>query len=117
MQYKKGISVSTNRFVSVEHMKNTVNEAIAKTRVQAFKSYVKPYTKRIEQLKMPENYQPPKFQQFNGHGDPGQYIAHFVETCNNARTYGDLLIKQFVLSLKDVAFDWYIDLETNSINS
>ncbi|KAL0319966.1 UNVERIFIED_CONTAM: hypothetical protein Sradi_5258100 [Sesamum radiatum] len=55
----KGIPVSTNGFVSVEHVKNTVNEAIAKTyetRVQAFKSYVKPYTRRIEQLRMPENY-------------------------------------------------------------
>ncbi|KAL0303077.1 UNVERIFIED_CONTAM: hypothetical protein Sradi_6175800 [Sesamum radiatum] len=86
----------------------TVNEAIAKTyetRVQAFKSYVKPYTRRIEQLRMPENYQPPKFQQFNGHGDPRQHIAHFVETCNDAGTDGDLLVKQFLLSLKDTAFN------------
>ncbi|KAL0367011.1 UNVERIFIED_CONTAM: hypothetical protein Sradi_3591200 [Sesamum radiatum] len=69
----KEIPVSTNGFISVEHMKYTVNEAIAKTyetRVQTFKSYIKPYTRRIEQLRMPENYQPPKFQQFNGHGDP-----------------------------------------------
>ncbi|KAL0391527.1 UNVERIFIED_CONTAM: hypothetical protein Slati_4537800 [Sesamum latifolium] len=99
----KGIPVSNYGFVSVEHVKNTVNEAIEKiyeTRVQAFKSYVKPYTKRIEQLKMAENYQPPKFQQFNDHGDPRQHIAHFVETCNNVGTDGDLLVKQFVLSLK-----------------
>ncbi|KAL0421118.1 UNVERIFIED_CONTAM: hypothetical protein Slati_3134700 [Sesamum latifolium] len=116
----KGILVSTNEFISVEHMKNTVNKAIAKTyetRVQVFKSYMKPYTKRIDQLRMPENYQLPKFQQFNGHGDPRQHIAHFVETCNNVGTDGDLLAKQFVLSLKDVAFDWYIDLEANSIDS
>ncbi|KAL0319990.1 UNVERIFIED_CONTAM: hypothetical protein Sradi_5260500 [Sesamum radiatum] len=81
-----GISVSINGFIFVEHVKNSVNEAIAKiyeTRVQAFKSYLKPYTRRIEQLRMPENYQPPKFQQFNGHGDPRRHIAHFVETCNN----------------------------------
>ncbi|KAL0435026.1 UNVERIFIED_CONTAM: hypothetical protein Sradi_0210500 [Sesamum radiatum] len=99
---------------------NTVNEAIAKTyeiRVQAFKSHVKPYTRRIEQLRMPENYQPPKFQQFDGHEDPRQHIAHFVEICNNAGTDGDLLVKQFVLYLKDAAFDWYIDIEANSIDS
>ncbi|KAL0311591.1 UNVERIFIED_CONTAM: hypothetical protein Sangu_2453800 [Sesamum angustifolium] len=61
----KGIHVSTDEFKSIEHVKNTVNEAIANTygtRVQVFKSYVKPYTKRIEQSRMPENYQPPKFQ-------------------------------------------------------
>ncbi|KAL0438638.1 UNVERIFIED_CONTAM: hypothetical protein Slati_2346800 [Sesamum latifolium] len=60
----KGIHISTDEFVSIEHVKNTVNEAIAnayETRVQVFKSYMKPYTKRIEQLRMPENYQPPKF--------------------------------------------------------
>ncbi|KAL0456122.1 UNVERIFIED_CONTAM: hypothetical protein Slati_0951400 [Sesamum latifolium] len=60
----KGIHVSTDGFISIEHVKNTVNKTIAKiyeTRGQAFKSYVKPYTKRIEQLRMPENYQPPKF--------------------------------------------------------
>ncbi|KAL0355550.1 UNVERIFIED_CONTAM: hypothetical protein Sradi_4001900 [Sesamum radiatum] len=92
----KEISISTNGFVSVEHVKNTMKEVIAKsyeTRVSAFKSYIKPYTKRIEQLRMPENYQPPKFQQSNGHGDPRQHIAHFVETCNNAGTDGDLLVK------------------------
>ncbi|KAL0411511.1 UNVERIFIED_CONTAM: hypothetical protein Slati_3740800 [Sesamum latifolium] len=60
----KEIPVSTNGFISVEHLKNIVNEPIAKTyetQVQAFKSNVKPYTKRIEQLSMPKNYQPPKF--------------------------------------------------------
>ena len=42
---------------------------------------------------------------------------HFVETCNNAGTYGDYLVKQFVRSLKGNAFDWYTDLEPNSIDS
>ncbi|KAL0439737.1 UNVERIFIED_CONTAM: hypothetical protein Slati_2456700 [Sesamum latifolium] len=79
----KGIHVSTGGFVSIEHVKNTVNGAITniyKIRVQVFKSY-------------------------------------FVETYNNVGTDGDLLAKQFGLSLKDAAFDWYIDLEANSINS
>uniref|UniRef100_A0A6N2M0I5 Ty3-gypsy retrotransposon protein n=1 Tax=Salix viminalis TaxID=40686 RepID=A0A6N2M0I5_SALVM len=49
---------------------------------------------------MPLSYQPPKFQQFDGKGNPRQHIAHFVETCNNAGTNGDLMVKQFVRSLK-----------------
>ncbi|KAL0451635.1 UNVERIFIED_CONTAM: hypothetical protein Slati_1141600 [Sesamum latifolium] len=103
----KGIPVSTDGFVSVEHVKNTVNEAIAKTyetQVQAFKSYVKPYTRRIEQLRMSVNYQPPKFQQFNGHGHPRQHIAHFVETCNNAGIDGDLLVNaRYTVSMIELA--------------
>ncbi|OMO93971.1 C2 calcium-dependent membrane targeting [Corchorus capsularis] len=80
-------------------------------------SYAKPYSMRIDSKKMPDNYQPPKFQQFDGKGNPRQHIAHFVETCNNAGTYGDLMVKQFVRSLKGNAFDWYTDLEPGSIDS
>ncbi|KAH7861464.1 hypothetical protein Vadar_026563 [Vaccinium darrowii] len=80
-------------------------------------TYSKPYTKRIDCFRMPVGYQPPKFQQFAGKGNPKQHIAHFVETCNNAATEGDLLIKQFVHSLKGNAFEWYTDLEPELINS
>ncbi|XP_012846309.1 PREDICTED: uncharacterized protein LOC105966290 [Erythranthe guttata] len=80
-------------------------------------TYVKPYTQRIDDLRMPMGYIPPKFQQFDGKGNPKQHVAHFVETCNDAGTYGDHLVKQFVRSLKDNAFDWYIDLGANFIDS
>ncbi|KAM1169764.1 hypothetical protein ACFX15_030827 [Malus domestica] len=62
--------------------------------------YSKPYSKKIDALKMPKGYQPPKFMQFDGKGNPKQHVAHFVETCNNAGTEGDYLAKQFVRSLK-----------------
>jgi len=38
-------------------------------------------------------------------GNPKQHIAHFIETCSNAGTEGDRLVKQFILFLKGVAFD------------
>ena len=44
-------------------------------------------------------YQPPKFQQFEGKENSKQRVAHFVETCNNAGTERNLLVKQFVRSL------------------
>ncbi|KAM1311052.1 hypothetical protein PS1_007558 [Malus domestica] len=79
--------------------------------------YSKPYSKKIDALKMPRGYQPPKFMQFDGKGNPKQHVAHFDETCNNAGTEGDYLAKQFVRSLKGNAFEWYTDLEPESINS
>ncbi|KAM1954133.1 hypothetical protein ACFX16_023838 [Malus domestica] len=79
--------------------------------------YLKPYSKKIDALRMPRGYQPPKFMQFDGKGNPKQHIAHFVETCNNAGTKRDYLAKQFVRSLKGNAFEWYTDLEPESINS
>ena len=79
--------------------------------------YSKPYTKRIDILQMPASYQPPKFQQFNGKGNLKQHIAHFIEICNNSGTDGDLLTKQFVRTLRGNAFDWYTNLEPESIDS
>uniref|UniRef100_A0A7N2N597 RNA-directed DNA polymerase n=1 Tax=Quercus lobata TaxID=97700 RepID=A0A7N2N597_QUELO len=79
--------------------------------------YSKPYTKRIDNMRMPNGYQPPKFLQFDGKGNPKQHIAHFVETCENAGTQGGLFVKKFVRSLKGNAFDWYTDLEPESIDS
>ena len=68
-------------------------------------------------MRMPNRYQPPKFLQFDGKGNPKQHIAYFVETYKNAGTQEDLLVKQFVRSLKGNAFDWYTDLEPESIDS
>ncbi|KAA0053464.1 retrotransposon protein putative ty3-gypsy sub-class [Cucumis melo var. makuwa] len=84
---------------------------------QTFSLYSKPYTKRIDNMRMPHGYQPPKFQQFDGKGNPKQHVAHFIETCETAGTRGDLLVKQFVRTLKGNAFDWYTDLEPESIDS
>lgn len=62
---------------------------------------------------MPVIYQPPKFQQFEDKGNPKQHIEHFVETCNNASTNGDNMVKQFIHLLKGSAFKWYTDLEVD----
>ena len=77
----------------------------------------KPYTKRVDALCMPHGYQPPKFQQFDGKGNPKQHVAHFIETCNNAGTDSYFTVKQFVKTLKGITFDQYTDLEPESINS
>ena len=79
--------------------------------------YFKPYTKMIDNLRMLVGYQPPKFQPFDGKGNPKQHVAHFVETYNNTGMDGDLLVKQFVRSLQGNAFDWYINLTPECIDS
>ncbi|KAL0381902.1 UNVERIFIED_CONTAM: hypothetical protein Slati_4609800, partial [Sesamum latifolium] len=53
---------------------------------QSSPAYSKPYSKRIDALRMPTSYQHPKLQQFDGKGNPKQHIAHFIETCNNAES-------------------------------
>jgi len=53
----------------------------------------KPNTKRIDALYMFHGRQPPKLQQFDRKGNSKQHVAHFIETCNNAGTNNDLMIK------------------------
>ncbi|KAA0065867.1 ty3-gypsy retrotransposon protein [Cucumis melo var. makuwa] len=79
--------------------------------------YSKPYTKRIDNLRMPLGYQPLKFQQFDGKGNPKLHIAHFIKTCENAGSRGDQLFRQFVRCLKENAFEWYTDLDSEVIDS
>jgi len=65
---------------------------------------------------MPHRFQPLKFHQFEGKGNLKQYVAQFIETCNNAGIGGDLLVKQFMRSCKGLTFDWYTDHASASID-
>ncbi|KAL0368327.1 UNVERIFIED_CONTAM: hypothetical protein Scaly_1051600 [Sesamum calycinum] len=118
-KYAKELQVSSDGLIPVDQLKEFI-EGTIKSKIEGSSrsslTYSKPYTPRIDILKMPMGYQPPKFQQFDGKGNPKQHVAHFVETCNNTGTYGDHLVKQFVRSLKGNAFDWYTDLEAGSID-
>ena len=76
--------------------------------------YYKSYTKIIANLRMLFGYQSPKFQQFDEKGNLKQHISHFVETCKNVGLK-DQLVGQFVGSLKGNVFEWYIELELESI--
>ena len=116
----KEIPVSSKGMIPLDRLKEFIEGTIKDKYEVTTKSshmYDKPYTARIDNFKMPAGYQPPKFQQFDGKGNPKQHVAHFVETCNNDGTYGDYLVKQFFRSLKGNAFDWYTDLKPNSNDS
>ncbi|KAL0411934.1 UNVERIFIED_CONTAM: hypothetical protein Slati_3783100 [Sesamum latifolium] len=115
----KELQVSSDGLIPLDQLKKFIEGTIKSKIERSSKSsltYSKPYTPRIDRLKMSMVYQPPKFQQFDGKGNSKQHVAHFIETCNNAGAYGDHLVKQFIRSLKGNAFDWYTDLEADSID-
>ncbi|KAL0411049.1 UNVERIFIED_CONTAM: hypothetical protein Slati_3694600 [Sesamum latifolium] len=88
----KELRISCDGLIPVDQLKEFI-EGTIKSKIEGSSksslTYSKPYTPRIDSLKMPMGYQPPKFQQFYGKGNPKQHVAHFVETCNNEGTYGD----------------------------
>ncbi|XP_070050397.1 uncharacterized protein [Nicotiana tomentosiformis] len=97
----KAIPVSSKGMFPIDQLKEFIEGTIKSKYEVVTKSsltYAKPYT-------------------FDGKGNPKQHATHFVETHNNAGSYGDYLIKQFVRSLKGNAFDWYTDLEAGSIDN
>ncbi|KAL0315886.1 UNVERIFIED_CONTAM: hypothetical protein Sradi_5466800, partial [Sesamum radiatum] len=55
-----------------EFIEGTIRSKIEGSSRSSF-TYSKPYTPRIDNLKMPIGYQPPKFQQFDGKGNPKQH--------------------------------------------
>ncbi|KAI3444978.1 hypothetical protein Pfo_001643 [Paulownia fortunei] len=93
--------VSFDGLIPVDQLKEFIMGTIKDKFDRSSKSsltYAKPYTQRIDNLKMIVGYQPPKFQQFNDKGNPKQHVAHFIETCNDAGTYGDYLLEQEFLN-------------------
>ncbi|KAL0318130.1 UNVERIFIED_CONTAM: hypothetical protein Scaly_2862300 [Sesamum calycinum] len=90
-KYAKEFQISSDGLIPVvqlkEFIEGTIRSKIEGSSKSSF-TYSKRYTPSIDSLKMPMGYQLPKFQQFDGKGNPKQQVAHFVETCNNAGTYG-----------------------------
>ncbi|WMV46788.1 hypothetical protein MTR67_040173 [Solanum verrucosum] len=111
------IHLSVDGLIPINQLKDFIIEVLEDKSESLSKfspTYAKPYIQRIDNLKMPNGYQPSKLQQFDGKENPKQHIAHFIETCNDAGTYHDYLVKEFIQSLKENAF-WYTYLEPNSI--
>ena len=76
--------VSSEGMILLDRLKEFIEGTIKDKYEVSTKSshmYVKRYTARIDNLKMPAGYQPPKFQQFEGKGNPKKHVAYFVETC------------------------------------
>ncbi|KAA0036884.1 ty3-gypsy retrotransposon protein [Cucumis melo var. makuwa] len=119
MQESQAQNLTSIASMSIHQLQETIANSIKiqyDGSTQTFSLYFKPYTKRIDNLRMSNGYQPPKFQQFNEKCNPKQHVAHFIETCEIASTRGDLLVKQFIQTLIGNTFDWYTDLEPKSID-
>lgn len=79
--------------------------------------YTKPYTKRIDNLCMPLGYQPPEFYNLmeRKYKTTCSTLCRDMQQCWHGGC--DLLIKQFVCSLKKIAFDWLYGLKAKSIEN
>ncbi|KAL0439218.1 UNVERIFIED_CONTAM: hypothetical protein Slati_2404800 [Sesamum latifolium] len=78
----KELQIYSDGSILVDQLKEFI-EGIIKSKIEgsskSFVTYSKPDTQRIVNMKMPVGYQPSKFQQFDGKGNPKQHVAHFVK--------------------------------------
>ncbi|KAK4406608.1 hypothetical protein Sango_0667300 [Sesamum angolense] len=89
------LKVSSEGLIPVDQLKEFIMGTIKNKLGGSSKSsmtYTKPYTQRIDNLKMSFGYQPPKFQQFDSNGNPKQHMAHFTGTCENAGTFMEITL-------------------------
>ncbi|KAK4716613.1 hypothetical protein R3W88_014951 [Solanum pinnatisectum] len=91
---KQSASVTALSFQQLQVMLTNVIRAQYDGTPQSSLYYSKPYTRRIDCLSMPTNYQPPKLQQFDDKRNPRQHIPHFVETCSNVETHVTFWLKK-----------------------
>ncbi|KAH0781557.1 hypothetical protein KY290_001155 [Solanum tuberosum] len=90
------MSVSSEGMIPLNRLNEFIEGTIKdmyEVYTKSSRMYARTYTSRIDNFKMPATYQPPNIQQFEGKENSKQYVAHFVETCNNVGTYGDRLVK------------------------
>ena len=95
----------------------------AQSKKEDLRSYKRPYDDNVAKKAFPRDYVPPKFDTFDGTGDPKEHIAHFEylakfqTQCVDIAQHEKLLIKQFPSSLRRNAFCRFSRLKAGSIRS
>ena len=82
--FVKEMPVSSEGMIPLDRLKEFIEGTITDKCEVSTKSshmYAKSYTARFDNFKMFACYQPLKFQQFEGKGNPKKHVAYFVETC------------------------------------
>ena len=105
--------------VSLQDIKTMIADGIKELQLSLnplVSGYLKPYPSHYDALPFPKGYLKPTFDKFDGvNSSPHEHLAHFYSACGEASQVDELLVRQFVQSLKGEAFTWYTKLQPNSI--
>ena len=90
------------------------NDAMSKVLNQISRS---PFTRRIEEGKLPRRFTQPSFIMYNGRTDPIEHVSHFNQRMAIYSKNKALMYKVFPSSLGLVAMRWFDGLGGSSIDS
>ncbi|XP_075662955.1 uncharacterized protein LOC142632439 [Castanea sativa] len=90
------------------------NDAMGRALHQISKS---PFTRRVEEGKLPWRFTQPAFTIYNGRTDPMEHVSHFNQRMAVHSTNETLVCKVFPSSLGPMVMRWFDGLKAGSINS
>ncbi|XP_065636038.1 uncharacterized protein LOC136070257 [Quercus suber] len=76
-----------------------------------------PFTRRIEEARLPRRFNQPTFTIYNGKTDPVEHVSHFNQKMAVYARDEALMCKVFPSSMGPVAMRWFDGLKAGSINS
>nr|POF23509.1 hypothetical protein CFP56_40083 [Quercus suber] len=90
------------------------NDAMSKALNQISRS---PFTRRIEEARLPRRFNQPAFTIYNGKIDPVEHVSHFNQRMAVYSRNEALMCKVFPSSLRSVAMRWFDSIKEDSISS
>nr|XP_023893170.1 uncharacterized protein LOC112005148 [Quercus suber] len=90
------------------------NDAMSKALNQISRS---PFTRRIEEARLPRRFNQPVFTVYNGKTDPVEHVNHFIQRMAVYSRNEALMCKVFPSNLGPVAMRWFDSIKEDSISS
>ena len=66
---------------------------------------------------LPAGFKTPKFEKYDGHGDPIAHIKRYFNQLRGAEGKEELLMAYFGESLVGIAYEWFIDQDITNWNT
>jgi hypothetical protein len=76
-----------------------------------------PISTELQATPWPPSYKPPQLPMYDGHSDPKQFLMSYEATISSYGGNTAVMVKSFVMAVKNVAQTWYSSLRLGTITS
>jgi hypothetical protein len=76
-----------------------------------------PLSAELEAAPWPPSYKPPQLPMYDGHSDPKQFLMSYEATISSYGGNNAVMVKSFIMAVKNVAQTWYSSLRPGTITS
>jgi hypothetical protein len=76
-----------------------------------------PLVAELQAIPWPPSYKPPQLSMYDGHSDPKQFLMSYEANISSYGGNAAVMVKSFVMAVKNVAQTWYSSLRPGTITS